>query len=96
MKVNPAANTKRGQERISSQFIHFIMNVELGVNYHGFNKLKPIELEPVLDEAKQPIEDEYLLHNYCALKINQKLSYLEAFIVNIGNKLLWNIAFIMI
>ena len=93
--VIPADNTKRGQKRILDHFAYFIMNVEAGVNYHGFDNLKPIELELKLDPVtKEPVDpEEYVLHNFCRPSLSTKLTYLESFIVNIRKQVAMEAAF---
>ena len=95
IKLNPAANTKRGQVRILDYFIDFIMNLDDDDTYHGFSNLKPIPLQlkkdPVTTEPVDP--EEYLLHEFCALEFDYKVQYIEAFIVNIRKQRAMDCAF---
>ena len=94
MALNPSENTVRGQRRIKNYFIDFLMNLEEGVDYHGFTQLKPIELGVKTDKNGKPADpEEYSLNNFCALQFSDKCMYIEAFIVNIRKQVAMDNAF---
>ena len=69
----PADDTKRGQKRILDHFAYFIMNVEAGVNYHGFDNSKPIELKLKLD----PVGKELLIQRNMRYIISAGCHFLQ-------------------